>query len=58
MTNQVPGSNSTAPRSALWQYAREVLANKLTCETLNKRMLDSKGPARPSLTLGDAFNAG
>jgi hypothetical protein len=33
-------------------------ANRLACETWNKRMLALKGPAQPSPTLGDAINAG
>jgi hypothetical protein len=37
--------------------ARRV-ADKLTCEAWNKRMLAFRGPAQPSPTLGDALNAG
>ena len=33
-------------------------ADRLACEARNKRMLAFKGPAQPSLTLGDALNAG
>ena len=33
-------------------------ADKLACEAWTKRMLAFKGPAQPSLTLGDALNAG
>jgi hypothetical protein len=33
-------------------------ADTLACEAWNKRMLNFKGPAQPSPTLGDALNAG
>src|SRR3954466_6681153 len=33
-------------------------ADRLACEAWNKRMLGFQGPAQPSLTLGDALNAG
>jgi len=33
-------------------------ADRLACETWNKRMLGFRGPAQPSPTLGDALNAG
>jgi hypothetical protein len=33
-------------------------ADQLACEAWNKRMLGFQGPAQPSLTLGDALNAG
>jgi len=33
-------------------------ADKLACDAWTKRMLAFKGPAQPSLTLGDALNAG
>jgi hypothetical protein len=33
-------------------------ADKLAVEAWNKRMLGFRGPAQPSVTLGDALNAG
>jgi hypothetical protein len=33
-------------------------ADKLGCDSWNKRMLGLRGPAQPSPTLGDALNAG
>ena len=33
-------------------------ADKIACDAWTKRMLAFKGPAQPSLTLGDALNAG
>jgi hypothetical protein len=33
-------------------------ADRLACEAWNQRMLGYKGPAQPSLALGDALNAG
>ena len=33
-------------------------ADRLACETWNKRMLGFRGPVQPSPTLGDALNAG
>jgi len=54
------GKPFTAHRSGPPQSRAEArkTADRLACETWNKRMLGFQGPAQPSPALGDALNAG
>jgi hypothetical protein len=49
-----PSVRASAERAA----AARKEADRLACDAWNKRMLGYRGPAQPSPTLGDAFNAG